>query len=75
MLYSSCVRAVKITLFNREQSAEQSAGKKPEVVEKMIAGKVSKRLSEICLVDQVCVVYDASVSLLIASMVFVVPHG
>lgn len=37
----------------REQSAAQSVGKKPEMVEKMIAGKVSKRLSEICLIDQV----------------------
>jgi hypothetical protein len=37
----------------REQSAAQSVGKKPEVVEKMISGKVAKRLGEICLMDQV----------------------
>jgi translation elongation factor EF-Ts len=39
--------------LHREQTAATSAGKKPEIVEKMILGKLAKKLGEICLLDQV----------------------
>lgn len=32
---------------------EKNKTKKPEMVEKIIQGKVSKRLAEICLIEQV----------------------
>ena len=32
---------------------EKNAGKKPEMMEKIIQGKVSKRMSDICLLNQV----------------------
>lgn len=37
----------------REQTEATSAGKKTEIIEKMVSGKLSKRLAEICLMDQV----------------------
>ena len=37
----------------QEQSKEDAAKKKPDVVEKIIQGKINKRLSEVCLLGQV----------------------
>jgi elongation factor Ts len=36
----------------REQSKEDAGKKKPEVIEKIIQGKVNKRLGEVCLLGQ-----------------------
>ena len=47
----------KETAIFREQSEQQGANnnKKPEMFEKIIQGKVNKRLGEISLLEQVCV--------------------
>ncbi len=41
----------EVAIF-REQSKDDVGKKKPEVVEKIIQGKVNKRLSEVCLLGQ-----------------------
>ena len=41
------------TAICKEQTEASSAGKKAEIIAKMVTGKLSKRLAEICLVDQV----------------------
>ncbi len=40
-----------------EQSKDEASKKKPEIFEKIIMGKVNKRLSEICLLGQVYHIY------------------
>lgn len=37
--------------FHREQTVDEK--KKPEMLEKIIAGKVNKRMADLCLVSQV----------------------
>jgi elongation factor Ts len=37
----------------QEQSKDDAATKKPEMVEKIIQGKINKRLAEVCLLAQV----------------------
>ncbi len=36
----------------RELSKEEQSKKKPEIFEKVLQGKLNKRLSEMCLMDQ-----------------------
>jgi elongation factor Ts len=44
----------------KEQSADSIKGKKPEIVEKMMTGKLNKRLQEVCLLEQSHVAVEGS---------------
>jgi elongation factor Ts len=48
------------TAICKDQTEATSAGKKPEIIERMISGKLSKRLAEICLLDQGHMAEDGS---------------